>query len=534
MNFSELYQAVINEYERTKSVDKTADYLGVSNVKVRRILITQGLWQSEVSKKVGKLHALGFSTDQIADQLGVGVKNVQAYIPYSKGEYGEFETENSKKCSSYRNRKQAALDAQTENKSLPMASHEVKESKIASHKPFNISQDSPQLSIGKSIPFIPQKETTLTLNLELVELDENGEVIPLINGLSSNDCIDLMYLGKAKNGFSRTVIVPSNMTLQSLHYLIQRAFGFLNSGIHYYSLTQNDCNILTEDNFGKWYSLQGSIFRFPNGAPDRFFDDDYDGKYSINTWYKTKYQKPYINKCASDSYIFQNWLLKNQKQEIAKELQCSVKSLRDEMISSIEHSVYNALPLNTLIEKLTLGELFEPKKELDAKQFRSEIKGSIKHAKEKLSELSKDDSKRLLNTVKQYISYYSDLLHPINESEKEVLKEHIHDLEGIIWPALDYTNPQIEPFTDRLIYRYNSKWSILITCIGKSDEVIDNPKCIYADGLNLIDQDGGIKGYIDILRNIYGDISSKEATSQKELAREKGFTGRRHKPENII
>ena len=43
---------VIEAYRRLGSVKAVAEYLGVSVVKVRRILITAGLWRSERSNAI--------------------------------------------------------------------------------------------------------------------------------------------------------------------------------------------------------------------------------------------------------------------------------------------------------------------------------------------------------------------------------------------------------------------------------------------------------------------------------------------------
>ena len=51
----------------------------MSTVKVRKILITEGLWESDTSIKIGNLLAQGLTTEEIAEKLYMSVKNVQAY-----------------------------------------------------------------------------------------------------------------------------------------------------------------------------------------------------------------------------------------------------------------------------------------------------------------------------------------------------------------------------------------------------------------------------------------------------------------------
>lgn len=84
----ELYQQIINIYKETGSVKKTAEELGTYPIKVRRVLITEGLWHSKTSEQVADLLAKGKSVAEIAEELVISEKNVQSYMPYSRGQYG--------------------------------------------------------------------------------------------------------------------------------------------------------------------------------------------------------------------------------------------------------------------------------------------------------------------------------------------------------------------------------------------------------------------------------------------------------------
>ena len=63
----ELYQQIINIYKETGSVKKTAEELGTYPIKVRRVLITEGLWHSKTSEQVADLLAKGKSVAEIAE-----------------------------------------------------------------------------------------------------------------------------------------------------------------------------------------------------------------------------------------------------------------------------------------------------------------------------------------------------------------------------------------------------------------------------------------------------------------------------------
>ncbi len=66
-------------------------------------------------------------------------------------------------------------------------------------------------------------------------------------------------------------------------------------------------------------------------------------------------------------------------------------------------------------------------------------------------------------------------------------------------------------------------------------EVSENgrPACVDADGLNLVDDCGGMYGYLDMLRTIHGD-DPLEVKEMKDWARGLGWTGRKSKPENML
>lgn len=105
----ELFEQVVSAYNRLGSIKDVAAELETSTVKVRRILITLGLWSSSTSVKIGNLYEKGLSVKEIAARLYMSEKNVQAYIPYSKGTYGK-ETYDAVMSRDYRERQQNAAE----------------------------------------------------------------------------------------------------------------------------------------------------------------------------------------------------------------------------------------------------------------------------------------------------------------------------------------------------------------------------------------------------------------------------------------
>lgn len=62
---------------------------------------------------------------------------------------------------------------------------------------------------------------------------------------------------------------------------------------------------------------------------------------------------------------------------------------------------------------------------------------------------------------------------------------------------------------------------------------LQKPICIFADGLNIMDDVGGYGGYIDFLKTIHGsDVEA--AREMRDWARWMGWTGRKSKPKNML
>ena len=64
-------------------------------------------------------------------------------------------------------------------------------------------------------------------------------------------------------------------------------------------------------------------------------------------------------------------------------------------------------------------------------------------------------------------------------------------------------------------------------------DVKESPRCTASDGLNLVDDVGGIYGFMDMLRTLEGD-DEEEKRSTKAWARGLGWTGKISKVENML
>lgn len=83
-----LYHQIIRTYLDAESVKDTAVICDVSTVKVRKVLITEGMWSSRTSVEIQHYLSMGKTTAEIAQILCTTDKAVQQYLPYSRGLYG--------------------------------------------------------------------------------------------------------------------------------------------------------------------------------------------------------------------------------------------------------------------------------------------------------------------------------------------------------------------------------------------------------------------------------------------------------------
>lgn len=104
------YVDIVEEYKTCKSITKIAKKLKVSEERVRRTLITEGLWTSRSAEPIIRLFNNGKTVPEIADILTISEKTVQSYIPYSRGMYGGDRSETVLRSEEYRDRMRKAVE----------------------------------------------------------------------------------------------------------------------------------------------------------------------------------------------------------------------------------------------------------------------------------------------------------------------------------------------------------------------------------------------------------------------------------------
>ncbi|MCC8103698.1 MAG: hypothetical protein LIP11_16095 [Clostridiales bacterium] len=361
-----LYQRIVSEYLDCDSIEQTAKTCGTSKVTVRRVLITEGLWCSKTSIAVGELHDEGLSVAEIAEELCVTENAVKAYLPYTKGMYGESLTGGAERVKRYRERKEAVAEK------MKMMSRDLtdidEEPELPGWYPVieaedEADTDAPEVDVESYVDNDPEESwedklkrweierkerlnaqceavrrdteglweaihpepqaldsiqppRLLRLRIELLGFGENdhgapgggvpGAGVPG-DGVNTKERAELneriLKAAKAEKGISREIVVPSNMTLHALHYAIQRLFGFLGYHMRDFYLHWQDFELVTAARLGGYVDLCGILFRYSDRyEDDDDWDNDYDGESSVNTWVKKMYRGPYRKGAVGDTW----------------------------------------------------------------------------------------------------------------------------------------------------------------------------------------------------------------------------------------
>lgn len=83
-----------------------AEEYSMTTIKVRKLLITSGAYQTEISQRVNELYRAGKNIKEIQQIMGLSAASISGYLPYQKTIYHlEDSTDIAKRLRKYRNRK---------------------------------------------------------------------------------------------------------------------------------------------------------------------------------------------------------------------------------------------------------------------------------------------------------------------------------------------------------------------------------------------------------------------------------------------
>ncbi len=397
------------------------------------------------------------------------------------------------------------------------------------------------------------KDLVLKLHLELVDYGPEGP--SSYHRLHGRDQEEFLSLAKAEKGISRDILVPGEMNLHALHYAIQRLFGWQNSHLHKFLLSNREFDELTNGKYGPYADLCGLLFIFPNGDEyDPFWDDDYSGYGNIKSWLRKKYSAPYRCGALWESYLGNQW----EKEDFGKAYpEFSAESTLD----AIYQRVFLGSEWNALIERLSVGELFLGKDDEKPKAsvWENEMKERSLNLEKELNEagINEADLRSAaaeLSAVREETDSPCIMQLPMTgpDAEKKGMERefaHINFKNSdrpIFWREIcgkiirDWNVPLVPRFSE-LYYEYDfgDNWCVRITAEEREHnpmayEVMHgNAVCVAADGMNVMDDCGGISGYLDLLQTLNGK-DREEAEDMKDWAKSMGWSGRILPPEKML
>ena len=105
--FNSFLQELCEAYNESDSLRTLAMELNITLLKLRKLLITAGIFTSDTCTEVNELHEQGKSVSEIMEITGLSRASVHSYLPYSKGIYNAAELSvNAERCRIYRNRQE--------------------------------------------------------------------------------------------------------------------------------------------------------------------------------------------------------------------------------------------------------------------------------------------------------------------------------------------------------------------------------------------------------------------------------------------
>ncbi len=104
----ETLEMVKESYVECQSINQVAKEFSMTPLKVRKILITEGVFHSEVTELIQKLSEEGKNMQDIMRITGLGRASLNSYLPYSKNIYNMTELSvDAKRVKKFRLRKRA-------------------------------------------------------------------------------------------------------------------------------------------------------------------------------------------------------------------------------------------------------------------------------------------------------------------------------------------------------------------------------------------------------------------------------------------
>lgn len=107
LQFQNFLQELRELYEESNSLRMLAVELNITLLKLRKLLITVGIFTSDICTEINELHQAGKKITEIMELTGLSRASVHSYLPYTKGIYNAEEMSlNAERCRAYRIRQE--------------------------------------------------------------------------------------------------------------------------------------------------------------------------------------------------------------------------------------------------------------------------------------------------------------------------------------------------------------------------------------------------------------------------------------------
>ena len=149
--FDAFLQELSVAYEEADSMRGLAQELNITLLKLRKLLITAGIFTSDICTEINELYKHRKSVPEIMQITGLSRASVHSYLPYTKGLYNAAEiSQNAERCRTYKNR-------QEQVRFLQEIPSEEKYSGVRPHKEIiNISKEIINKTGGAEAPYAAQ------------------------------------------------------------------------------------------------------------------------------------------------------------------------------------------------------------------------------------------------------------------------------------------------------------------------------------------------------------------------------------------
>ena len=357
--------------------------------------------------------------------------------------------------------------------------------------------------------------------------------LELQDELNEKDRKVLKQYGNLKYGdhISRDVIVPEDIPLYATHYMIQRLFGWQNSHLHRFELPEELFKSFTENNTVIWSELVGIMFRSPfMDEGDEFWADDYE-RGSFKNWLAKKYTGPYLSQCHGEGLI----ACKESMRDFHKQIQAGSEYYVTYTKYREEERPFHAVPAVDCfgLRRDKTGLIIDQNDEVRTMELADVPLESLWFERGTKDLLERLPLNCVLNCDPEMILGREMIL------LCKRMADHI--VENDIDTPMVQAYPV--PITDTINYYYDfgDGWRIKITVMNDcrnlvkegriSQEQIDKaqikcrelyrPVTLAVDGEMLMDDVGGVGGFIDFLETINIDLDGLDEYERQEARQEK-------------